>query len=230
MGDNNKIFVPPSGMDKVHMRHFDGDRGEWVLPPEELRPKMRTYTHRAIDLPNQELTIDFVNHGLNGPASAWANQAVEGSELGVAMKLVQKELYPERDSYLFVGDATAIPVISVMLESLPAKAKGICLLEVHGREDEQLLRTKASITFQWLHNPTPEKGSLLAAELRKMALPKGSRFAYVACEFSSVKEIRNYLRKEKQWAMDELYAYSYWKSGQAEDESAADRRKDRVEN
>ncbi|MEM9649948.1 MAG: siderophore-interacting protein [Bacteroidota bacterium] len=225
LGDNNKIFIPPKNVDTVHMRSYDFEKEEWVLPPEHLRPIMRTYTHRAIDLTKKELVIDFVNHGLNGPASCWANAAQKGSQLGIAMKSKPKELYPEKDWYLLVGDATAIPVISIILESLPSSANGICIIEVHGYEDEQILHSKAAIQFKWLHNPFPEKGSKLIEEVRKVSMPQTSKFGYVACEFDSVKQIRQYLRKEKNWRLDELYAYSYWKNGLAEDESASSRRK-----
>lgn len=36
---------------------------------------------------------------------------------------------------------------------------------------------------------------------------------------ATVKNIRHHLRKEKTWAIDELYVYSYWKDGGAEDKS-----------
>lgn len=39
--------------------------------------------------------------------------------------------------------------------------------------------------------------------------------------------MRNYLRKEKNWAREELSAYSYWKYGVAETKSEADRRAER---
>lgn len=227
LGANNKIFIPPKGISKVHMRTYDLEKKEWVLPAEHLRPKMRTYTHRSINLEKKELCIDFVNHGLNGPASAWANQATIGSELGIAMKASQKELYPEKNWYLLVGDATAIPVLSVILESLPPTATGTCIIEVHSKEDEQILQTNAEIDFIWLHNAAPEKASQLFNKVKTLALAETSKFAYVACEFKSVKSIRNYLRKEKNWTTDELYAFSYWKSGFAEDESANSRREEK---
>lgn len=227
LGDNNKIFIPPKGISKVHMRTYDPIKEQIVLPPKEVLPYMRTYTHRGINLEKNELTIDFANHGLNGPASAWAIQATEGAELGVAMKVHKKELYPISDWYLLVGDTTAIPVISVILESLPNTAKGVCIIEVHGKEDEQQLRTNAEVDFIWLHNPEPKKGSNIADEVKKVIIPDSSKFGFVACEFSSVKAIRSYLRKELQWTKEELYAYSYWKAGFAEDKSADDRRSER---
>lgn len=77
----------------------------------------------------------------------------------------------------------------------------------------------------WLHNRHPEQGSQLANTVKSLTLPTSeqSRFAYVASEFSSVKAIRHYLKKELDWSKDELYAFSYWKAGIAEDRSAKDR-------
>lgn len=227
LGDNNKIFVPPPGSDKVHLRTKDPQSGEWVLPPQEVRPIVRTYTHRALDLEKGELTIDFVDHGDEGPASRWAHGATPGGELGVAMKLHKKELFPTVDHYILIGDATAIPVLGVILEQLPPMAQGQCLIEVHGPGDELSLDTQAQMEFTWLHNPTPGKDSPLADRVRELSLPQGPRFAFVACEYASVREIRQYFRKEKGWSKEELYAFSYWKSGAAEDQSALDRREER---
>ncbi len=226
IGDNNKLAIAPDGVDEVYLPSFDEERRQWIYPPKEVAPFIRTYTHRGIDLEKKELIIDFVHHGENGPASKWAINAKEGSRLGVMMRTEPKELYPQVDWYLLAGDATAIPVISAILETLPETAKGICILEVYGEEDEQQLWTGASIEFIWLHNPTPEKGSKMASVVRNLHIPDGSKFGYIATEFSSVKEIRTHLRKEKNWQQPELYAYSYWKAGIAEDKSQADRRKE----
>lgn len=113
------------------------------------------------------------------------------------MKGGKSELYGKAADYLLVGDSTAIPVLRAILEGLPETAKGICIIEVHSKEDKLQLPTKADIKFIWLHNTTPQKGSNLATVVKKQALPEHSRSSYVAVEFSSVKEIRHYLRKEK---------------------------------
>ncbi|MGN0019990.1 MAG: siderophore-interacting protein [Sphingobacterium hotanense] len=82
LGANNKIFIPPKGVSEVHFPEFDETKGEWVHPSEELKPIVRTYTHRAIDPVTKEITIDFVNHGDNGPASAWAAKSKGRTEVG----------------------------------------------------------------------------------------------------------------------------------------------------
>ena len=226
IGDNNKIAIPPAGLNEIHFPTLD-ENHQWVYPPKEVAPAIRTYTHRGIDLEKNELIIDFVDHGDGGPASRWVRDVKAGSKLGVMMRLDGKELYPRADWYLLAGDATAIPVLSAILETLPETAKGICIIEVHGMEDEQLLETKADIEFKWLHNAQPHISSEIADAIRNIDIPDASRFGYVACEFSSVKEIRTYLRKEKNWTSQELYAYSYWKAGVAENESQADRHKEK---
>jgi len=227
VGVNNKIFIPPSGVKDVH---FPASNDQANQPLEKDRAIIRTYTHRGIDLEKKELTIDFVNHGETGPASSWALNASIGDPLGVAMKIGKTELYPPADWYLLVGDATAIPVLSAIMESLPSHAKGIAIIEVHGKEDEQALFTKADIAVRWLHNPHPEKGSELANAVKQVPISKKEEstcFGYIAAEFSSVKDIRQYLRKDKLWTKEELYAYSYWKAGVAEDQSVIDRRKEK---
>ncbi len=230
VGVNNKILIPPKGADRVHFPEFDYDKMMWKPQSEEIRPNIRTYTHRGIDLEKNEIWIDFVAHGDEGPASAWALEAKKGDLLGVLMKDGKTELYGKAENYFLVADATGIPVLAAILEDLPATAKGTCIIEVHGKEDEQDLQTLADIQFIWLHNEHPQQGSRLAEVVKQQVLPEDSRSGYVAAEFSSVKEIRSYLRKEKQWKQEELYAYSYWKSGVAEDKSAVERHKENAEN
>lgn len=229
IGVNNKIFIPPNGLNKIHFPEFDYEKMQWKPQPEDIRPIIRTYTHRGIDLDKKEIWIDFVVHGDKSPASAWAIHAKKGDILGILMKDGKTDLYRQSDNYLLVGDATAIPVLSAILEDLPASVNGTCIIEVHSKEDEQVLQTKAEIQFIWLYNPHPEKGSLLYEIVKQQSLPEKSRTGYVAAEFSSVKQIRHYLRKEKLWKQEELYAYSYWKAGVAEDKSAMDRHKENEE-
>lgn len=223
VGINNKILIPPPGAKKIHFPELDPKKMKWKPQPVEIAPVIRTFTHKGIDLENNEIWIDFVAHGNKSPASAWAMKAQRGDLLGVMMKSEEKELYTKAENYLLVGDATAIPVLSAILEDLPETAKGECLLEVYDKQDEQNLPTKADIEFIYLYNSMPHKGSQLFEILKLIDLPKGDRFAYVAAEFRTVKNIRNYLRKDQNWERDEVYAFSYWKAGQSENMSAVTR-------
>ena len=77
VGINNKILIPPKGVDKIYFQELDEKTNKWKPQPEAIQPVMRTYTHRGIDLEKNEIWIDFVAHGEEGPASAWAINAQE---------------------------------------------------------------------------------------------------------------------------------------------------------
>ncbi|QNK61600.1 siderophore-interacting protein [Pedobacter sp. PAMC26386] len=231
-GVNNKIFIPPAGLNEIHFPDFDFTTGEWTHPPEHLRPAIRTYTHRAFDAKKNEMTIDFVAHGESGPASAWAIHAKAGDRLGVVMKAKESVIYPKADWYLLAADATGIPVIATILETLPSTATGIAYIEIPGKEDEQYLKTEADIQIIWIYNEHPGENRLLADAVRTVKIPEQThttRFSYVAAEFSAVKDIRQFLRKEQNWDQSELYAYSYWKYGASEDGSVKARRQEHHE-
>ncbi len=229
IGINNKILIPPKGSDRIHFPEFDYEKMQWKPQPDAIRPIVRTYTHRGIDLKNNEIWIDFIAHGEEGPASAWAINAQPGDLLGVLMRDGKTELYPKTENYLLIGDATGLPVLAAILEDLPKTANATCIIEVHGPEDEQPLKSNANAHFTWLYNKHPQKGSRLAEVVKQHHLPPAPHFGYVAAEFSSVKEIRNYLRKEKGWQREDLYAYSYWKAGMTEDKSMTARHQETEE-
>ncbi|MET3036632.1 siderophore-interacting protein [Chryseobacterium sp. NRRL B-14859] len=199
-GSNNKIFIPP--------------------PEEGSQPLVRTYTNRKVDLENRELIIDFVAHGDNGPASAWALKAQAGDILEIGMKESTRALIPDADFYLFAGDATALPVISSIVEQLPSYVTAKVILEVHEKEDELILCSAADISIEWLHNPRPEKGSRLADVVRNTQFPPGilKEYIYVAAEYTTVRDLRQYFKTQLLWDPHGMYICSYWKAGQSEDE------------
>lgn len=226
-GINNKIFIPPAGVNEIHFPDFNYSTGEWSHTPEHLKPVIRTYTHRAIDLEKKEMTIDFAAHGESGPASAWAIHAKPGDILGILMKAKESILYPKADWYLLAADSTGIPVIAAILETLPATATGVAYIEIPAKEDEQELKTGADIQLNWIYNAHPGQNTLLADAVRNVKIPEQhhtTRFGYAAAEFSTVKDIRQFLRKEQNWNQSELYAYAYWKYGASEDGSVKARR------
>ncbi len=231
IGVNNKIFIAPEGVDKVYLPEFDAEKLDWKPVAAALAPHRRTYTHRGINIEKNEIYIDFVAHGDEGPASAWAIHAPIGAELGVVMRKEPHTLYEKADWYLLVGDATAIPVLAAILEDLPKTARGIAIIEVETAEDIQQIETESQVEIKWIINPTPGQDSTLASEVKHIVsdLSEPSKFAYVAAEFTSVKDIRTLLRKEHQWNSEELHAYSYWKYGKSETSSEKDRRAERAE-
>lgn len=220
IGDHNKIFIPAEGIFNINA----DDEGIWDA---DLFVAKRTYTTRNIDVVNKEMWIDFVAHGDNGAASYWAQHAVKGSVLGVAMKERNKPLLREADEYLLIGDSTSLPVIGAMVEQLPAGVNVNAIIEVYSKEDEIKWPAKAGFNIEWLHNPHPENGSSLATTVKNKLLPQGKRFVFIAAEYATVKDLRNYLKEEKGWSSEEYAAASYWKCGSSEDQSSLLRKMER---
>lgn len=177
-----------------------------------VRPTMREYTPRRIDLDANELDIDFVLHG-DGPASTWAAQAAPGQTLNIAgprASLVVPEIF---DSYLLIGDETAMPAIGRRLQALAAGRRVLALIQIENDLERQPLPSAAEVEVIWI----PRSEDLLA-RLRSLELPAGKLYSWVALEKSLTRQAKALLL-DKGVAEDALKAAAYWRAeGSADDE------------
>lgn len=183
------------------------------LPKEGVKPTMREYTPRRIDLVANELDLDFVLHG-DGPASTWAAQAQPGHTLNIAGprgSLVVPDIF---DSYLLVGDETAIPAIGRRLEELPAGRKVLALIEIEDEEERQPLPSKADVEVIWIQRHRQDLLKVLA----DISLPGGELYAWVALEKALTRKAKALLLEEKGIADDRIKAAAYWRLDPNDDE------------
>ncbi|WP_294957711.1 siderophore-interacting protein [uncultured Flavobacterium sp.] len=221
-GSHNKIYIPS----EKAMYCADYEESIWN---SDFFTAVRTYTTRDIDFNAKTLQIDFVAHGDSGPASKWAENAKSGDFLGIAMKESQKPLVPSAQNYFIVGDSTAIPVISVILETLPSTANVMLLLEVNSYRDTFVLHSKANLNVRWIYNSSPLSGSKLAEECIALLAEEKQFYIYAAAEFEVIKKIRRHLKEALQLERDRYYTVSYWTRGISEEESNQERQKQRME-
>lgn len=221
LGVNNKLFIPPQGHTTVEMPVFNPETRVWEIENEENRPSVRTYTHRFIDLDKKELTIDFAVHEGDSIACSWARDSEAGAQVGLAMKLKHRDVLSEVKDFLFITDMTGIPVVAALVEALPEDAKATIITEVLTAEDilDAHYESKATVTTEWVINPTPETGSQLAT-IAKHAWEKlpSPNFTHITAEYSTVKTLRDFLRKEQSLTSAEFYACAYWQIDKKEDE------------
>lgn len=178
----------------------------------------RPYTVRKFDFINKILDIDFVLHGDAGPASAWAAAAKVGDCIPVGGPGSRKLVDFSADWFLLAGDMTALPAISVNLEKLPPEARGYAAIEVVDAADVQPLSCPAGVEVHWVINPEPRADHFpLLNKVREFELLPGRPFMWVAGEFHTSREIRRYLKFERQVSKQDLYASSYWHIGLSED-------------
>ncbi|MDF9905340.1 UNVERIFIED_ORG: NADPH-dependent ferric siderophore reductase [Pseudomonas reinekei] len=171
-------------------------------------PEMRDYTPRRYDLSALELDIDFVLHG-DGPASTWAEQAKPGQFLhigGPRGSMIVPDMF---DSYLLIGDETALPAIARRLESLAANRRALVIVEVENGKEQQVLESAAEVNVIWVLREGG-KDNLLTT-VRQIQVPVGSLYAWVATESKVSRQIRRVLLDEH--GLDEQFvkAVGYWR-------------------
>lgn len=107
------------------------NRNDWyrhyMTIAKAQRPVMRTYTLRALRGAENEMDVEFVLHGVNGPASAWATRAVPGDKLQTVAP--NADFAADSGGYewmpplltrqaLLIADETALPAAMGILEQL----------------------------------------------------------------------------------------------------------------
>jgi len=153
----------------------------------EVRPIARTYTIRRVNVDAGEMEVEFVMHGTEGPASAWAVAAEPGNKLQiVAPNRDHREdsggyewmPHPQAERALVIADETALPAAKGILEQLAQRdmpPQVQVFLEVPQRGDCIDLSQFAFAEIHWL--PREESGAsygeaLLDAVQRQVKLPE----------------------------------------------------------
>lgn len=211
-GGHIKVFLPLSHQQKPALPQL-GEVGI-IWPDTRERPITRTYSVRYFDAERGELAVDFVAHGDEGPASRWARAAKPGDFVGVSGPGGPNPLLPEAPWSLIAGDMTALPAIGALLESLPASARGVALIEVGDEQECQRLTHPPGVEVRWLYRGAMPAclSTLQLDEVKRLDLPAAADFsAWVGGENSAVLALRDYLMKECGLKKQQLYAVPYWR-------------------
>lgn len=171
-----KLVLPLPDGSFTDVGQFDDTVGmmewyrRWRELPDETRNPIRTYTIRAVRPEVREIDVDFVLHGTEGPASAWASAAAPGAPLVVigpdarADETGGLEWNPgDAGSVLIAGDETAVPAICAIVESLPAHVTGSVYIEVPTEADALPLAAPEGVAIRWLARGSAAHGLRLSA-------------------------------------------------------------------
>ncbi|MGK5111856.1 MULTISPECIES: siderophore-interacting protein [unclassified Geodermatophilus] len=216
-----KLLMPPPGAPYAAPFDVEQVRGEH---PPELWPSTRTYTVRAWDAAAGELTLDFVVHGDEGIAGPWALAARPGDAVQLMGPGGAYTPGPDVDWHLLVGDETALPAIAASLERLPDGARARVFVEVAEAADEQPLPTSPEVQVEWVHRAGGAPGAALVAAVCAADLPDGSVQVFVHGEAGAVREIRRFLRAERDVPRELLSISGYWRLGRTEDRWQSEKR------
>jgi NADPH-dependent ferric siderophore reductase len=199
--DHVKLFFASTAQEQAALENWSPTNAS-----EGPRPAMRDYTPRRYDPQTGELDIDFVLHG-EGPAATWAAQAEPGQFLHIAGprgSMVVPDIF---DSYLLIGDETALPAIARRLESLPSNRSALVVVEVANPQEQQVFESAAQVDVIWIVRGEQD----LQSVVRRLEMPEGKLYAWVATESGLSRKLRRVLLDH--FGLDEEFvkAAGYWK-------------------
>lgn len=172
----------------------------WRELPESERNAMRTYTVRAIRPEDREVDIDFVLHGTDGPASAWAMGAAVGDEMVIIGPDERSETRGRGRSggiewdpgtartVLMVGDETAAPAICTILETLGSDYSGHVFIEVPTAADILPVDTSAAVQLNWLARGDRPHGEVLTEAVEAWGRGFGAEVAGAGASEAALAE------------------------------------------
>lgn len=211
--DHVKVFFPDPANGILTLPEIGPDgmqRGaEGVVISRDCTPRaVRTRPNGAT-----ELDLDLVTHGLNGPASAWAEMATIGDGLGIAGPRGSR-LVPEGiERLLVVADETALPATGRWLELLPPSVPVTALFHVVDENVEGYFDTTVAsrIDAEWITHA--DGRSQLEESLRSLGRVSPGTFVFLAGEADLLVPLRRYLRRELQLPAEHVSASGYWRRG-----------------
>ena len=212
-----RLLLPYPGTQELVVPSWNGN--EFLLP-DGRRPAIRTFTPRRIDPETFELELDIVIHG-GGVASEWAQTAEPGDPAAISGPGRGYAIDRDGSAFLLVGDETAIPAISQILQALPAERPVQVHIEVAHPDARFGLPDHPRVTAEW-HDlpPYASSGDTLFAAVRGADLDPGIR-VWVAGEAAAVQRIRRHLFEDRGLPRSQASVRGYWKHGRRGNGAAA---------
>ncbi|EKT57451.1 siderophore-interacting protein [Providencia sneebia] len=214
-GGHIKIFLAPDLKSEPTLPIFSENRRSW--PEGKPRPFVRTYTVRAIRPEAREIDIEFAMHeGAEGPAYLFARDAAPGYWMGITNPGGPDPLLPHSQHYFMAGDSSSLPAIAALLEKMHAQATGKVILRLDSEQDVRELAKPAGIEVIWLCGDITKNAELIST-FKSWDIPEENASFWIAGEDQIVRDLRRFVRREKGYGHESIYAIPYWRYGYDEE-------------
>jgi NADPH-dependent ferric siderophore reductase len=183
---------------------------ELILLDDTGRRVKRRYTIRHARAEACAWHIDVVLHG-HGPGARWGEAAGVGDGVdlfGPRGRLV----LTDADWHLFVGDESALPAISALVEALPPDQQAIALVEIEDEAEKLPIGEDVQLRWLYRHGVDPGRPDLLAAAIDRLRRPPGTGHAYLLGETRAVVALRQRIQ-EFGLTNEQMYVKGYWNLG-----------------
>jgi NADPH-dependent ferric siderophore reductase len=211
-----RVLFPAPGATELVMPEWNGN--EFLMPGSggttRLRPYIRTFTPRATRPDRRELDVDVVLHG-SGVASSWVEAAELGAPAAVSGPGRGYPVAADAPPHLLVGDESAIPAMSQLLEVLPGSTPVTVHVEIDDPVARHALPPHAHADVHWHERPgAAPPGDTLVAAVEAAAIDDHTR-VWAAGEAAAMQRIRRHLFETRGVPRPRTTIRGYWKHGRA---------------
>ncbi|MBV7262742.1 siderophore-interacting protein [Photobacterium sp. WH24] len=212
---------------------------------EGQKPVLRTFTISEFDPEQGTLALDFVKHHhkdksqrkdehqhkgeitpeQGGYACHWAMHTQPGEQISLGGPNTIQGLADDSDWVLIIGDMTALPSIQLKTARLAADSQGYVVLALSSEQDLPALQLPSGVELITVVDGE-RSGTALAEKVTQLRWPDGKPAIWCACEFSTMRAIRQHISQQDQFDRKTCYISSYWKHGVTEDGHKVIKRED----
>lgn len=192
---------------------------EQVLPADGFKidlgttdaPAIRGFTVRGFDQETRTLHFDVHLHP-RGIASTWAEQAEPGTRVRFLGFRRDFAVGDDVDRHVLVADASALPAVARILESIPDHHEVVVLAETPSPGNLDLLPVRDTVEVQAIvGEPSVGPDSPLAVAAASSTFHADAEY-WVSAETSTVRAIRRHLL-DTGIDRQRLHATAYWIAG-----------------
>lgn len=201
--DHVKLLVPVEGSERPPLPVQGPDRLEWGAAGG--RPIAKDYTPRRYDPRTLELDLDFVRHG-TGFAAGWAERVRPGDPAWIVGPSRSLLLPADHDWMLIAGDETALPAIGRLLDEWPDGWRAQVVVELTDAQNRQELAPPPGVEIVWTVGP-----EAWIQAVKSLHWWAGVAFCWVAGETGTIRQVRDFLKNDREVPRDCLDVTGYWR-------------------
>ena len=203
-----RLLVPSAGADDLVIPEWNGN--EFLLP-DGSRPILRTFTPLRVDNDAGRLDLEVVRHP-GGAVSGWAEVARPGASAAISGPGSGYDIPDGAERLLVLGDETALPAITQVIETAPADLHLDVHVEVVTEDAIREVGVRPSDSVQWHTTPHGEvPGGRIVGVARALGALADGTDVWAAGEASAMHAIRTHLFDELGVARRRATVRGYWK-------------------
>lgn len=215
--DHMRVFFPDPRTGEYNAPAATGPDQDGIVRPEGV-VHARDFTPLRT-VPTDDgvaVDIDFYSHSAPGPASGWAQRAVEGDELVIVGPRGSRSAPRAADRLLLVVDETALPAAARFAREVPSgtAVNLVAFTDDDGSWVPEYLadaadRTDVSVTV--VEGPTD--GDRLIEAIDAAGGIDDATFVFAGGEASALLPLRRHLRGGLRLPREQVVVSGYWRRG-----------------